>query len=47
VLVDLSVCVKIYQHHTIKQGALIKQFGHLVPLGVEKLCIAYRPSAHQ
>jgi hypothetical protein len=29
----------------MKRGALIGQFGHLVPLGVEILCIcAFRPS---
>jgi hypothetical protein len=30
---------------TIKREALVGQFGHLVSLGVGKLCIAYRPSA--
>ena len=31
---------------TIKNGALIEQLDHLVPLGVEKLAYAFRPSAH-
>ena len=30
---------------TIKRGALIGQLDHLVPLGVEKLALHFRPSA--
>ena len=32
---------------TIKGGAVIRQFGHVVPLGVGKLCIAFRTSAQR
>ena len=31
---------------TIKRGALIRQHDHLVPLGVGKLALHFRPSAH-
>ena len=31
---------------TIKRGALIGQLNHLVPLGVGKLALHFRPSAH-